>query len=294
MCLRMDNTTAVAYLNHMGGTQSQTLAAYAKQLWLWCLNRGITLSAEYLPGEMNITADFQSRTPNGSAEWRLDPSVFQAILQILGPCTVDLRLNTQLEQYISWRPEPFAIATDALQVPWINLQGYAFPPFCLIGKCLRKAEREQATVLLIAPVWPHQTWYPALLETLIDTPILLPRLHDLGHRPIRPATPTGQLPAIGRMGGVRERLASSGISGQAAQLITAGWSKGTSSTYQSAWAKWQCWCMKRDLDPFSCNVSSFVNFLALLFNQGLQHRTINTVRSAVSVTHDQVEGAPIG
>ena len=45
--LRMDNTTAVAYLNHMGGTQSQTLAAYAKQLWLWCLNPGITLSAEY-------------------------------------------------------------------------------------------------------------------------------------------------------------------------------------------------------------------------------------------------------
>ena len=98
------------------------------------------LSAEYLLGEMNVTADFQSRALNGSAEWRLDPSVFQAILQILGPCTVDLfasRLNAQLEQYISWRPEPFAIATDALQVLWINLQGYAFPPFCLIDKRLR-------------------------------------------------------------------------------------------------------------------------------------------------------------
>ena len=40
--LRMDNTTAVTYLNHMGGTQSQTLAPYAKQLWLWCLNRALS------------------------------------------------------------------------------------------------------------------------------------------------------------------------------------------------------------------------------------------------------------
>jgi len=28
---------------------------------------------------------------------------------------------------------------DALQMPWTKCTGYAFPPFCLIGRCLRKA-----------------------------------------------------------------------------------------------------------------------------------------------------------
>ena len=45
-----------------------------------------------------------------------------------------LRINAQLEQYITWKPEPFAMATDALQVLWRDLQGYVFPPFCLIGR----------------------------------------------------------------------------------------------------------------------------------------------------------------
>lgn len=36
------------------------------------------------------------------------------------------------------------------------------------------------------------------------------------------------------------------------------------------------------------------NFLATLFVQGLQHRTINTIRSAISTMHVQVNGAPIG
>ena len=35
----MDNTTAVAYLNRMGGTRSPDLSHCAKQLWLWCRDR---------------------------------------------------------------------------------------------------------------------------------------------------------------------------------------------------------------------------------------------------------------
>ena len=41
----MDSTTAVAYVNRMGGIQSPVLAQLAIQLWQWCLDRRITLSA---------------------------------------------------------------------------------------------------------------------------------------------------------------------------------------------------------------------------------------------------------
>ena len=178
--LKMDNTSAVAYVNHMGGTQSHKLSDAAKDLWTWCLNKGMTVSAEYLPGELNTTADFYSRSITGSAEWKLDPYVFKQVARRFAPIQVDLfatRINTQLEQYISWKPDPFAMAVDALMTPWTNLQGYAFPPFCLLGRCLQKIASEQATIVLIAPVWVHQPWYPAVLDALVEIPVLL-RVHD--------------------------------------------------------------------------------------------------------------------
>lgn len=180
--LRMDNTAAVAYTNHMGGTQSATLAQHAIHLWKWCLKQGISISAEYLPGKENTEADFQSRAIRSSAEWKLDPSAFHRITQRLGPCSVDLfatRINAQLSKYISWKPEPFAMATDALRVTWKGLQGYAFPPFSLIGRCLQKLEREGSEIVLIAPLWPQQLWYPLLMEALTEVPILLPACNHL-------------------------------------------------------------------------------------------------------------------
>ena len=31
---------------------------------------------------------------------------------------------------MSWRPDPGALATDALSQPWTKFRGYAFPPDC--------------------------------------------------------------------------------------------------------------------------------------------------------------------
>ena len=101
-------------------------------------------------------------------------------------------------------------------------------------------------------------------------------------------------PQAGRLESLTERLSAKGISQQASALISAGWSKGTNKSYQSAWNKWQSWCLQRNLDPLSAPVSTLVNFLTHQFEEGLQHRSINAIRSAVSVTHDQVDGTPIG
>ena len=102
--LRMDNTTSIAYINRMGGTRSQTLSQTACDLWHWCLQRGITLSAVHLPGVLNSIADGASRTLQSSAEWMLERSICCGIIQILGSCSVDLfatHLNNQLRRYIS-------------------------------------------------------------------------------------------------------------------------------------------------------------------------------------------------
>ena len=180
--LRMDNRTAVAYLLRMGGTRSPALLSIAQELWEYALNKQITLTAEYLPGELNHEADWESRHFRDSSNWKLNPTVFQALDHLWGPLTIDLfadRMNTQLQSYISWFPDPFAHGTDAFQIPWTNLRGYSFPPFSMICRCLAKIRKDQATIVLITPTWHTQAWYPVLLEMSCRQPILLPPLSNL-------------------------------------------------------------------------------------------------------------------
>ena len=46
--LSLDNTTAAACLNHQGGTKSVQLSALATEMWYWCLERNILLSAVHM------------------------------------------------------------------------------------------------------------------------------------------------------------------------------------------------------------------------------------------------------
>ena len=126
--LQMDNSTAVSYVNRMGGTHSLSLSLQACHLWHWCLEKEILLSAQHLPGVANTMADQESRQIEASTEWMLHREVFHWIQQTLGRCQTDLfatRLNHQLDSYISWRPDPFAQETDAFRLDWEGLNGYA-------------------------------------------------------------------------------------------------------------------------------------------------------------------------
>ncbi len=175
--LKMDNTTAVAYVNNQGGTVSRELVRLSKELWTWCLQRNITIKAQHLPGRLNQVADSESRTMLDRSDWKLDSRVFQQIHQLWGPMEVDLfasRLTTQCPVFFSWRPDPYAAATDAFLQVWTGLKAYANPPWNLVGRVAAQAQAQQASLVLVAPVWRTQPWYPILLEMLVDAPHLIP------------------------------------------------------------------------------------------------------------------------
>ena len=180
---KVDNTTTMYYINHMGGTHSPQMMQLTYDMWNWSLEREILLSAEHLPGKQNYVADQESRTQGDSSEWKLKPSVFKQLMEQLGPCQIDLfasRLTAQLKTYMSWRPDPGAVATDALSQSWNQIKGYAFPPFSLIGRCLTKVRREQVPeIVLITPIWPTQTWLPVLVSMTVRRPIQIPVMQDL-------------------------------------------------------------------------------------------------------------------
>ena len=104
-----------------------------------------------------------------------------------GSHEVDLfasRLSTKLPRYYSWRPDPGAEAVNALTQNWTIIRGYAFPPFCLIGRCLTKIQTEGVPhVLLITPLWKSQPWFPILTSMVADIPVLLPMSQNILKNP---------------------------------------------------------------------------------------------------------------
>ena len=80
-----------------------------------------------------------------------------------------------------------------------------------------------------------------------------------------------------------------------AGLQSSSWLDGVQGqTRPTSQIRWCGWCAERKIDPLSCGVQPFLNFLADLFEQGLQHRTINLICSVISMTQQQVEGISIG
>ena len=78
-----------------------------------------------------------------------------------------------LPVYVSPVLDPEAWGVDALSIPWNNLLAYAFPPFPILGKVVRKAREEGATMILIAPRWEAQSWFPDLLSLVHLDPVPL-------------------------------------------------------------------------------------------------------------------------
>jgi hypothetical protein len=168
--LRVDNTTAVAYINKYGGIQFPHLNDIARQIWQWCEYRGLWIYASYVNTKDNI-ADAESRRKN--TEWELSHHAYRKIIKAFGTPSIDLfasRINAKCRKFISWKRDPEAWTIDAFTVKWTNLFFYAFPPFSLLLKTLHKIKTDKATGIVVFPYWPSQPWFP-LIE-----PLLLKRL----------------------------------------------------------------------------------------------------------------------
>ena len=176
--IQMDNTTSVAFVRNMGVTHSSKCNSIAINIWEWCQQNNIWLSATHVPGIENIEADRESRNfVNNNTEWSLQDRYFEKITKMFGTPDIDLfasRTNNKLPVYFAWRPDPGAIGIDAFCQEWNFTLMYAFPPFSIITRKLQKIEESKATVILIVPSWPAQPWFPRVLHMLIRKPLLLP------------------------------------------------------------------------------------------------------------------------
>ena len=139
----------------------------AESILLLCQRESIRLVARHVPGKINILADFLSR-PHSilQTEWTLAHNVLRPVWDRWGKPIIDLfstRFKNRLPLFVSPVPDPLAWKVDALSLAWNGLSAYAFPPIPILSKVLRKAKTESPRMILVAPYWPAQPWFPDLL-----------------------------------------------------------------------------------------------------------------------------------
>ena len=180
--IRCDNATVVAYLNNQGGTKSPSLCMRAWTLLQWFRARNITFKAVHIQGSLNIQADYLSRVFAKALEWQLHRPVVQQLFMILDRPHIDLfatQHNNQIPVFCSRYQDPLAYHVDSLQLNWDMMFGYAFPPISLIPLVLDKVRKHNCVVILVAPRWPRRSWYPQILDLLVEIPVALPKIPNL-------------------------------------------------------------------------------------------------------------------
>ena len=172
----VDNTSAMACINQMGTCHSNDINSLVIKIWQWCIRHNIWLTVAHIPGKDNIIADGEFRKSRRETEWALHPQIYHDAIAHLGQ-TPEIhlfasRLNYKCKLYVSYQPDPGATGAfviNAFHLSWESLNFYAFSPFCIIQKVLKKIRKDSATCVILVPT---QAWWLVLTDMLVVYPLL--------------------------------------------------------------------------------------------------------------------------
>ncbi|XP_043479721.1 uncharacterized protein LOC122509600 [Leptopilina heterotoma] len=233
----------------MGGIQFPHLNDLSKQIWNWCEKRNIWVFASYIPSKENCIADEQSRLKNLDTEWELNDFAFNKIVRTFFKPEIDLFAtdnNAKCRAFCSWENSRYAIAMDAFTISWSNKLFYAFPPFSMILRTLKKIKTDQA-------------------------------------QGINSSASTSQNAFPGCRALVRESYARRQLPENTIDVLLASLSDSTFKQYNCALRKWWVYCKNKNLDVFDQDSNSILSFLTEEFNNGSSYGSLNTIRSAISL-----------
>ncbi|XP_040286209.1 dynein heavy chain 8, axonemal [Bufo bufo] len=256
--IQTDNSTAVAYLNHQGGTRSVMALREASRILRWAETHVPVLSAMHIPGVDNWAADFLSRQLVDPGEWSLHPEVFLQLCHRWGTLDVDLfasRLNRRLPCYVSRSRDPQALAVDALFLPWSQFDLlYLFPPIPLLPRVLKRLKAARSWWLRIGPAGRGPSVPPKFTSASFDGVAVETAV-----------------------------LKSRGLSDSVIQTMLHARKPQLARIYYRTWRAYFAWCESGRFRPLRFSVPNILVFLQDGFDKGLRLASLRGQISALSV-----------
>ena len=124
----------------------------AQKILQFCEKHNIWLTSALIPGSKNTHADCEYRKSYKDSEWMLNPKISNyAVAKLDFSPDFATRTKSQLDNYISFKPDPFGSYIDAFTLSWNKFKCYAFPPFWLTGRVQRTLQVDQAAALVVVP-----------------------------------------------------------------------------------------------------------------------------------------------
>lgn len=201
-----------------------------------------------------------------------------------------VRINVQLDKFVSSKADHVACHTNALTFFWSVGLHYAFPPFNIIEKILKKIQDDRATLLVNLPLWPTQVWFPRALQLLVENPrnyIFLPQDPSLKH----PRSTKLKLMAMVLSGNpLKDRVFRQKL--RSFYLDPGSMRKKNNIGHIS---RDGCYFFNGKNNPFQPPVNMFLDFLLDGFKKGKgkPYRTMNTISSSISAIAN-IDVRPLG
>ncbi|XP_066596921.1 uncharacterized protein [Prorops nasuta] len=246
--LRVDNTTAVSYINKAGGIRFKNLSELAREIWCVAEKHNINLFASYIPSKENVHADKLSRIKNWDTEWELAEIYFKRLVELFGQPELDLfasSKNAKCDKFCTWHREKNAVAIDAFTISWGNIYFYAFPPFSMVLRTLMKIIADRAEGIKD------------------DTSIIRETVVNCSE-------------------GLRQAFVENTLQEDTIQILLAALSSGTQKQYNSSLRLWKLFCEKVRVNPFKPSIANVLNFFTEEFDKGVSFGILNTHRAAIS------------
>ena len=131
---------------------------------------------------------------------------------------------------------------------------------------------QEAEVILIAPWWSTQLWFPHLLRLCVDHPLFFLYRRDLLSQQGQRFTSDGK----------SYICKAAGLSDEVFSLAAAPRRLSTNRMYEDKWLSFTHWAAREGFDPLSPTAAQIAAFLYSLFNtHGLSPQTVKTFRTCL-------------
>ena len=172
-----------------------------------------------------------------------------------------------MKPFISWGPDPEALAINTFTKNWSKWLIYAFPH--TVESAFQVAERQGRR----DPDCPRMT----------DGSVVPPNLEDADKRACSSSkrevyyqstshgscSSSTQEATTSGLRLLRQSLETRGVQGQTSQVIWASWRQSTKHQYASYLTRWHKFCIQCQCDPLCPPVDMVLQFLTTLYEEGL-------------------------